>query len=177
MGKMNDVTDMPDPLDHDPVLDRYLARLGHYAPAPGFENRVLANVYVPAPRWLQALRERARSLVETKRVWWLAGGFAASSVISITIVTAVVLTNAASVQMLFGLFNSQVALPAWRAMLGIVSGIAYDLYSLFGAANVSTAAFVAVSLSVLAILVFNSWAVYRLMQPARGIRVQANALR
>ena len=79
MGKMNDVTDMPDPLDHDPVLDRYLARLGHYAPAPGFENRVLANVYVPAPRWLQALRERARSLVETKRVWWLAGGFAASS--------------------------------------------------------------------------------------------------
>lgn len=172
-----DLTNLPEPLDNDPVLDRQLAQLGHFAPAPGFEDRVLANVFVPAPRWVQALRERGRSLIETKRVWWLAGGFAASSVISVTIVTAIVLTNAAAVQTLVGWFNAQLALPAWRTMLGIVSGIAYDLYATLGAVNISTAGFVALSLSVLAILMFNSWAVYRLMQPARGMKAHANALR
>ena len=44
----------PTPQDEDPVLHGHLAGLPAMAPEPGFDDRVLARVRRPAPRWITA---------------------------------------------------------------------------------------------------------------------------
>ncbi len=163
------------PADEDPVVDRYLASLREFSPSTGFEDRVMSRVLMPAPRWLQSLKAHGRSLVETRRVWWLLGGFATTSVISVTVVGAFIAANAASVSTFVGWLLRSVGLPVWRAALGIVAGIAYDLYSAFNAPALSGSGLLAVGGASVVLLTISAWSLLRLMQPARGASPALNA--
>lgn len=100
--------------DLDPVLDRYLASLGRYAPRPGFADRVMARVRVtPAP----AVPLPGARLARRRRWPLVAGaltGTAAASSTALTVWAAAHLETAgawlAAALTTFGL-------PAWHGLL------------------------------------------------------------
>jgi len=175
---MNDqLTDPGSPTDEDPVLDQLLASLEHFAPAPGFEDRIMRNVVTPAPRWLQRVRDRGRSLVQHGRGWWFLGGLTGASAISASAIAALLVLNAAAVgETLDGILNS-VGLPLWRGVLGLAAGTAREVTSVINSVSVSASVILAAGASVAFVLVFNTWAIYRLMQPVQAKRVEFNASR
>src|SRR5688572_25481653 len=71
----------------DALLDKQLLGLQHFAPHPGFADRVLARVARPGPA-LVRVRSRARSFVTPKRLWWTSGVAAAGSTAWILAVTS-----------------------------------------------------------------------------------------
>ncbi len=175
---MNDqLTDPGLPTDEDPVLDQLLASLEHFAPAPGFEDRVMRNVVTPAPRWLQRVQDRGRSMLQHGRGWWFLGGLTGASAISASAIAALLVLNAAAVgETVDGLLTG-VGLPLWRGVLGIAAGTAREVTSVINSVSVSASVILAVGASVAFVLVFNTWAIYRLMQPVQAERVEFNASR
>lgn len=109
--------DLPLEPESDPILDRYLASLGHYAPSPGFADRVMARVRLPAAA--RAAAGTAPTVARAPRRRWPAvlsalWGTAAASSAALTAwvvahwqaVTAASITTASG----FGM-------PLWRGML------------------------------------------------------------
>ncbi len=110
---MTDYPQLPlSPADEDPVVHRYLARLSTPEPAPGFDRRILVNVWGPAPAWVRSARARITDHVDSGRVWFVLGALAAGSLIPV----AVAITA-------FGVWGSQmswvtgrIAPELWAAM-------------------------------------------------------------
>jgi hypothetical protein len=72
---MKDEPQVPVPLEDDPAVDRWLGSLGRFSPRQDFEDRVITRVRVPLPRWLRALRDRARALVSGVTGWTILATF------------------------------------------------------------------------------------------------------
>jgi len=175
---MNDqLTDPGFTIEEDPVLDQLLASLEHFAPAPRFEDRVMGNVITPAPRWLQRVQARGHALVQHGRGWWFLGGLTGVSAISASAIVALLILNAAAVRESIDGTLTGVGLPLWRGMLGIAAETAREIGLLIGSVSVSASVILAAGASVVFVLVFNTWAIYRLMQPARAKGVEFNASR
>ena len=73
------------PADEDPVVHGYLTALGRPAPVSGLANRVLVNVWQPKPAWLSRIEAWYGELVESGRIWFVVGAFAAGSLIPIAV--------------------------------------------------------------------------------------------
>jgi hypothetical protein len=107
-------TNLPLEPDPDPMLDRHLASLGRYAPAPGFADRVMARVRVaPAPL------APAPAIRPARRRRWpvLAGALSGTAAVSSTALTMwavwhsqVVISWPVAMLTAFGL-------PAWHWLL------------------------------------------------------------
>jgi hypothetical protein len=153
------------PDDCDPVIDEHLQSLGHFSPAPDFADRVMARVQLPAPALRGQVKARGRSFVASRRLRWWARALAGASVISVTIVAAFAVTNAAAVSAFVTARFGGVVLAAWRTVLGLASAAALELYALVGAGAWPGLAVTAMACLAAATLLFNAWALYRLMQP------------
>ena len=165
------------PDDHDPALDELFQTLRSFAPREGFDDRVMARVRVPSPLWLQRLQARGRSLVESSRAKWVARGLVGSSVISITIVVSMLVANSAQVSAFLSSQFGGVVLGTWRGLLGLGSTMVRSLYSVVGAGTVSGMALLGVGMAVTAVMLFNTWALYRLMQPGGAAGYSRDAVR
>jgi hypothetical protein len=173
---MEDMTKKPlPPAEEDPVIDGYLASLQHYSPSQGFDDRVMAQVFTPAPRWLQSARTRVRSLVESGRVWWLLGGLSGAYAVSLSLIVTLIALNTAGVGSFISSLLSNVGLPAWRAFLGMAAGITRSAYSVFSTTTVSGQIVLAAAATLTVLFVFNGWMLYRLMQPVQVVRIARNA--
>src|SRR5439155_17090548 len=62
----------------DRALDEQLRALQRFAPRLGFQDRVMARIYHPAPVLVRARRVRT-TLLSPRRLWWTSGLAAASS--------------------------------------------------------------------------------------------------
>lgn len=154
----------------DAILDRQLRSLPRFAPYPGFEDRVMSRVLVPPPRWVQSVKRSARSLVETRRIRWLAAGLVVTSTISLVFVTTLLLNNFTTVSRAFGWMTTTVGLPIWRACLGLASESARSVYALLTTLQVSRTMALIVSAASLGFLAFNTWMLLWLMRPVRMTR-------
>ena len=168
-------THVPDELD--PALDELFKTLQRLTPHEGFEARVMARVKMPSPFWLQRLQAWGRSLVEPGRARWLARGLVGSSVISITIVVSLLVANSAQVSAFLGSQLGGAVLGIWRGVLGLGSMMVRSLYSAVGAGTVSGMALLAAGIAVTAVMSFNTWALYRLMQPSGAAGYSRDAIR
>ncbi len=72
---MSNDTRHPTPPGDAPALDRLLAGLGRLSPRRGFEQRVLALVRIPLPKWAWRIREVFRGLTSGPRGWVILGTF------------------------------------------------------------------------------------------------------
>ena len=170
---MNDRTYSNRSREHDDVvLDRQLASLKHYSPAPGFEDRVMSQVFTPAPNWIRGIRRRGRALAGTGRLRWLLGGLAGASVFSMCVVSTLVALNAGAVAASFNSLFAQVGLPAWRALLGMTAHAARDASSVINSVTLSGQVVAAALASLVLIVTFNAWILHRLMQPAEVEKVK-----
>ncbi len=164
------------PEAYDANLDNLLATVGRFAPSGGFEDRVMARVSVPNPLWVQRWQYRARALAESTRVRWIARGLVASSVISVTLIATFVATNAAQVSAFFGARFGSLLLGMWRGVLGLGSTALRTLYGAVGAGTASMTVLLGIAIVATVVLLFNSWALYKLMQPG-GVVGERHALR
>lgn len=176
--QMEDVTKkrVP-PAEEDPEIHRYLASLPQFSPSPGFDDRVMARVFAPAPRWLQRMRQRWRSLVETGRIWWLLGGVAGAYAVTLASLVVLLALNRAAVESFTSSLLSDIGLPMWRGGLGVLASIIQEAYSVFSATTVSGAASLAAVISLASVLMANGWMLYRFMQPVQIIRITRNGSR
>jgi hypothetical protein len=94
--KNNDVIQLT-PAEEDPVAHRYLSTLPSFAPSAGFEDRVMSQVWRPAPAWLRCTQGAVTGLFPRKHAWTWAGGLAAASVCSLAIITALVVAYSVQV--------------------------------------------------------------------------------
>ncbi len=174
---MNDLTPhAPTPAHEDPSTHRLLATLPSFGPLPGFEDRVMARVCLPAPLWLLRTRKRAQTVVARRAFWILAGGLAAGSAASTAALAVFVATRPALFELAGRRFLGQVGLPAWRMVVGFLSSGWATLNTLVGSfapfGSGLTAAVVA-----LVILTLCTWGLHRTMQPGLRARTPFNVHR
>lgn len=162
--------------DPDELLDRELALLGHFSPNTGFEDSIMSRVMLPAPRWVQSLTRRRRKLIESGKVWWLLGGLAGTSAVSISIVVALVTINSAAVTAFVGTAFQNVGIPAWRATLGLIAAIARDIYAATGSVAVSSSTLLASGAMVATGIAINALVLYKLMHHHGAARIELNAI-
>lgn len=158
-------------------MHRYLTSLREYSPSPGFEDRVMARVITPAPLWWQGVRNRCRAFAETRRVWWLLGGLTGAYAVSLALTVGLVALNSDAVGMFTSNFLADVGLPVWRSGLGVAAGIIRQAYTILSTTSVSGPVLFATATSLAAVLVLNSWLLYRLMRPSRLVGIGQNASR
>lgn len=157
----------PKPLrDPDAVLDRCLGSLPTWDPEPGFDSRVMLRVRIPEPPLVQSVQRVGNMRVVPRRIWWLVGALAATSALCIVVVSAILVKYGTAVGGGLSWAASNVGIPAWRASLGMVADLARDCYAVLMQQQLSTTAFVFAAVSSVLFLGFNSWMLYRLMQPA-----------
>jgi hypothetical protein len=165
------------PADEDPLLDSYLSKLEQFSPRSGFEDRIMAQVRVPAPRWIRQLQAYLRSLADTGRVWWLVGGMATMSFASLTAMVALIATRTVDVRTVWGGALTGVLLSSWRALLGLATDIARSTYALFEMLAVREHTLVAVAGVAAVGTMLCAWALHRTMQPAGVTRAEVDAIR
>jgi hypothetical protein len=174
---MDDLTpNVPSPAYEDPHIHRFLATLPAFGPLPGFEDRVLAQVRVPAPVWLQRTRERTRTVAARRTFWILAGGLATGSAASTAALAILVATRPGLIELTGRWLVAQIAVPAWRMAVGFLSGFWSTLNTLVGTL-VPFGSGLAAAAATVAILTLCTWGLYRTMQPGLRARTPFHAHR
>ncbi len=174
---MQDYTMNPtDPNEPDDLLDRELALLGHFSPSTGFEDSIMSQVMLPAPRWVQSLEQRRRKLIATGKIWWLLGGLAGTSAVSISIVAALITVNSAAIVAFVKTTFQHLGIPVWRATLGLIAAIARDIYSATGSVAVSSSALLASGAILATGIAINALVLYKLMHHHGAARIELNAI-
>jgi hypothetical protein len=149
----------------DLTLDRHLESLPGFDPFSGFEDRVMSRVLEPPPRWVQSIGLSVRSLIETRRVRWLAAGLMATSTISLIVATTFALTNFSTVSRGFDWMATTLALPIWRTFLGLASESARDAYAFSAPLLVSRDMALIASAAAVGVLAFSTLMLLCLMRP------------
>ena len=157
--------------DPDAKLDRLLDSLPTWDPTPGFEHRVMAGVALPAPRWLLGVSRVTSSFGNRRRLWWLVGSFACSAAVFVAIASVLLHRNPVVVSNVTGWIVTNVGLPAWRATLGFVAGLARESMVVLAHLQITSSMLLTAGFLTLAFLSFNSWMLYRIVwQPSPSMR-------
>jgi hypothetical protein len=157
--------------DESPALDRALASLPHFTPAAGFEDRVMAQVFTPAPMWIQQFRHWRDSLADTGRLRWLLGGLIGAAAVSMSALAAFVALNGAATRDSLGQFLTVVGLPIWRALLGFAAQVVADICVVAGSVAFPGGVWLAMGVGGCVTLMLDVWILLRLMQPARMVKL------
>ena len=135
-------SDLSRPNIDDSTLDRHLASLPGFDPFEGFEDQVMSRVLVPPPRWVQNLKQSARSLLDTRRFRWLAAGLMTTSFVSLVVMTALV-----------------------RSFVGFASDSALNVFSISGPLLASRGSALLAAAATVGFLVFSAGMLVCLMSP------------
>ncbi len=111
---------LPPTPDEDQVLDRHLASLGRFSPAPGFADRVMARVRIAAPATALApsrVEPLPARLVRRRRWPALVGALAGAAALSSTALTAWVALNWAAITGWATTTVATASLLAWQRVL------------------------------------------------------------
>jgi hypothetical protein len=115
---MNDeLINLQSPLEEDPELDRLLASLPRYSPAPDFADRVLSRVWQPEPAWVMRVQRAARSVFRKEHAWAWAGGLAATSTFSLVVTVTLVVNFWVHIETAFSVMSAG-AIDWWRLAVG-----------------------------------------------------------
>jgi len=110
------------PSNEDPYVHELLASLKTYAPSPGFADRVMSQVWQPAPTWVRGAVKIRDRLFNRKRAWAWAGALAATSAVSVVTVFAAIFTYQVQVATAWAV-GWTVALEVWRFTVGITAAV------------------------------------------------------
>jgi hypothetical protein len=167
--------DQRSPAEEDSIVHGFFFSLQRFSPRPGFADGIMSEVRVPAPRWVQAAANAKRSLVETGRVWWLLGGFAGTSIASVSAVLAIAFVHTASMGALVDAMIVTVAIPIWRTVLGGISAITQAAYRAAEITVLPAESVLPWTAAVLALISLSGWMLYRLMQPTWALERDGHA--
>jgi hypothetical protein len=98
--------------DFDRLITRELSRLTSFAPARGFENRVMAHVRLPDPKAVIVFRRARAWALQPRRALALAGAYAACAAIALGVAVPWVVQHAPSLSYGAGLALAKVTAAA-----------------------------------------------------------------
>ena len=164
MQRMNEHFDTQiTPAEEDPQIDRWLASLPEFAPRAGFEDAVMARVYVPAPRWMQSVQSATRALFAGRRKWMWAGGLTASSAVSIAIIATLAASNWVQVETAWSLFANGWLLDAWRVAITVTAKTLGAGLALAAFWDLNFKMLIFASLAGAAVAAVSLWGLYRVL--------------
>lgn len=172
--KNNDVIQLT-PAEEDPVAHRYLSTLPSFAPSAGFEDRVMSQVWRPAPAWLRYTQRAVTGLFPRKHAWLWAGGLAAASACSLAIITALVVAYSVQVETAWSAFTGGLGLPAWRAALSLTIGLVSSVVAYGRLIALNTTMLISVGLGTALVMVVSLLGLHRTMQQHGSGRVALHA--
>ncbi|NIR02439.1 MAG: hypothetical protein GTN78_19940 [Gemmatimonadales bacterium] len=158
------------PAEEDPELHRHLEALTQFSPGVGFENRVMARVYRPAPAWLRTARAAGRDAVETGRAWTVLGVLSAGSLVSWAVAVGFILEYAAQIGAGLRWFFGTGLPYAWETVTAYVAELLATVYTLVSAWAPSGGALAAAAALSFLGLVACAWGLYRTMEAPSAVR-------
>ena len=170
----NNVTQLT-PAEEDPIVDRWLNSLPELSPGHGFEDAVMARVWVPVPHWVRSVQSTTRALLDRKRVWMWAGGLAAWSAASIAVIVALMVSHWVQVETAWSLLSGSFLLEVWRlgvALIGQTLATAIALRDVWGLTGTMTlfAGFAGAVVSA-----SSAWGLYRILMGFNAERISFHA--
>ena len=172
----NNVTQLT-PTEEDPIVDRWLTSLPELSPGDGFEDAVMARVWVPVPHWVQSVQNMTRALLGRKRVCVWAGGLAASSAASIAVIVALVVSHWVQIETAWSLLSGSFLLEAWRlgvALIGRTVATAIALRDVWGLTGTMT---LFAGLAGALVSASSAWGLYRTLMGFNADRISFHASR
>ena len=98
--------------DFDRLITRELSRLPSFAPARGFENRVMAHVRLPDPKAVVVFRRARAWALQPRRALALAGAYAACAAIALGFAVPWIMQHAPSLSYGAGLALTRITAAA-----------------------------------------------------------------
>ncbi len=163
------------PAEEDPQLHALLAALPHHPPSSGFADRVLAEVWRPAPAWARQIRRAGRAVFKPKRAWVLAGGLAASSTIMAVFIAAIVVANWAQVRTAWTVFTGGFLLDMWRLSIQAAARTVMWLDAATAPLSANSALVTATMVGVAFAVVASAWGLRRTIRQYNTERVSLHA--
>ncbi len=163
--------------EEDPIVDRWLASLPELSPGGGFEDAVMARVWVPVPHWVRSVQNTTRALLNRKRVWVWAGGLAAASAASMAIIVALMVSHWVQIETAWSLLAGSFLLEAWRlgvALIGQTLATAIALREAWGLTGTMT---LFAGLAGAAVSASSAWGLYRTLMGFNAERISFHASR
>ena len=172
----NNVTQLT-PAEEDPIVDRWLTSLPELSPGDGFEDAVMARVWVPVPHGVRSVQGTTRALLDRKRVGMWAGGLAASSAASIAVIVALMVSHWVQVETAWSLLSGSFLLEAWRlgvALIGQTLATAIALRDVWGLTGTMT---LFAGLASAVVSGSSAWGLYRILMGFNAERISFHASR
>jgi hypothetical protein len=172
-SKMTQLT----PAEEDPIVDRWLASLVELSPGDGFEDAVMARVWVPVPHWVRSVQSTIQTLLSRKRVWVWTGGLAASSAASMAVIVALMVSHWVQIETAWSLRAGSFLLQAWRlgvTLIGQTLATAIALREAWGVTGTMT---LFAGLVGGAVSAFSAFGLYRILMGFNTERISFHASR
>ena len=165
------------PAEEDPIVDRWLTSLPELSPGDGFEDAVMARVWVPVPHWVQSVQNMTRALLDRKRVWVWAGGLAASSAASIAVIVALVVSHWVQIETAWSLLAGSFLLEVWRlgvTLIGQTLATVIAFREVWGLTGTMT---LFAGLAGAVVSASSAWGLYRILMGFNAERISFHASR
>ena len=165
------------PAEEDPIVDRWLASLPELSPGDGFEDAVMARVWVPVPHWVRSVQSTTRALLNRKRAWVWAGGVAALSAASIAVIVTLMVSHWVQVETAWSLLAGSFLLEAWRlgvALIGQTLATGIALREAWGVTGTMT---LFAGLAGVAVSASSTWGLYKVLMSFNAERISFHASR
>ena len=149
------------PAEEDPLVHAFLRDLTRHSPRAGFADRVMAQIWRPAPAWVRALKRFGSAAVHPDRVWYVAGGLAAASAASFALLLTLTLRNWPQIETAWMAARGAVLVPAWRIAVELTTSIVTSAYALWTAFGLTQSQWAVFGILSVVTMVLCSWGFLR----------------
>lgn len=139
------------PHEEDPVVHGLLANLEQFSPSPGFSDRVMSQVWRPAPSWVHRVRHTCSTAFSRQRVWVTLGTWAAASAVTLVGVATAAIVYSVQIETAWSVMMNM-AVGLWRISVQTTAGFVVFASRLIEPATLNQSTFVAFVLSTLLVL-------------------------
>ena len=164
------------PQEEDPVVHALLANLTQYSPSAGFSDRVMNQVWRPAPTWVQKASHICSAAFSRKRVWAVVGGLAATSAASMVAATIAAINNWVHIETAWSV-ALRMAVDLWQFGVQSTAGLTIAAMRLIEPFGVGLSMVVALSLTSTVIVGLSGFGLHRTIRQYQNERIPVHARR
>ena len=162
------------PYEEDPVVHELLGHLEQFAPSPGFSDRVLSQVWRPAPSWLQRVTRACGTAFDRTHVWAVAGSLAATSAAAMVAITVGIINHWIPVDTAWSLMMNAVE-NVWRLGVQTTADIAVFSVRVIEPLSIRQSTIVALATASTLVVGMSAFGLHRTIRQYRNERIFVHA--
>ena len=165
------------PMEEDPIVDRWLTSLPELSPSADFEDAVMAQVWAPAPHWVQSVQHVAVTLFDRKHVWKWAGGLVASSAVSLAVIMTLAVNYRLQLETAWTSLVDVVAIEFWRAGVAWLGQAVITTAALGELWGVTGTVIAYASIAGIVVTALSAWGLHKVFTSFNSERIALHASR